>query len=86
MNRLECWGCVPDGAQIDFRWLTDIAVYDNKLRPMPCVAQGSLEETRYYLILAKDLDYGDAPQISERLEEVSKLLEAYRSKLLNSGS
>lgn len=48
------------------------------------IAQGSLEETRYYLILAKDLDYGDAPQISEQLEEVSKLLEAYRSKILNS--
>jgi len=50
------------------------------------IAQGSLEETRYYLILAKDLYFGDEPKIMEQLEEVSKLLEAYRSKFLDSDS
>ena len=49
------------------------------------IAQGSLEECRYYLILAKDLGYGDTSELTMRLEEVSKLLEAYASVILNSG-
>lgn len=48
----------------------------DKLRFMN-IAQGSLEETRYYLILAKDLDYGDNDQIIDLLETVSRLLEGY---------
>ena len=36
-----------------------------------------MEETRYYLILAKDLDYGDPDQIIDLLETVSRLLEGY---------
>jgi four helix bundle protein len=50
------------------------------------IAQGSLEESRYYLILAKDLDYGDSPVLKNQLEEVSKLLESYLSSILNSDS
>jgi four helix bundle protein len=50
------------------------------------IAQGSLEECRYYLILVKDLGYGDTAQIMDHLEEVSKLLEAYLSSILNSDS
>jgi four helix bundle protein len=50
------------------------------------IAQGSLEECRYYLILAQDLNYGDASQLMIQLEEVSKLLEAYTSSVLNSDS
>ena len=38
------------------------------------IAQGSLEECRYYLILAKDLEYGDSRGLTSQLEEVSKLL------------
>jgi four helix bundle protein len=45
------------------------------------IAQGSLEECRYYLILAKDLGYGDTTLLMAQLEEVSKLLEAYLSAL-----
>ncbi len=41
------------------------------------IAQGSLEECRYYLILTQDLKYGDNSGLKEKLEEVSKLLEAY---------
>lgn len=48
------------------------------------IAQGSLEECRYYLILAKDLNYGDTAQLKTQIEEVSKLLEAYATKILNS--
>jgi four helix bundle protein len=40
-------------------------------------AQGSLEECRYYLRLAKDLGYGDPAELAPALEEVSRLLEAY---------
>ena len=50
------------------------------------IAQGSLEECRYYLILAQDLNYGDSFQLMTQLEEVSKLLEAYTSSILASVS
>ena len=50
------------------------------------IAQGSIEESRYYLILAKDLAYGNVFELSQLLEEVSKLLEAYSQAILNSDS
>lgn len=50
------------------------------------IAQGSLEECRYYLILAQDLNYGDALHLITKLEEVSKLLESYISSILDSDS
>ncbi|NQU38720.1 MAG: four helix bundle protein [Lentisphaerae bacterium] len=50
------------------------------------IAQGSLEECRYYLILTKDLEYGDVTEINLLLTEVSKLLEAYIQSILNSDS
>lgn len=49
------------------------------------ISQGSLEECRYYLILAQDLGYGDMEELKSKLEEVSKLLEAYASVILTSG-
>lgn len=49
------------------------------------IAQGSLEEARYYLILARDLKYGDVKPLLILLEEVSKLLEAYTRSVLDSG-
>ena len=49
------------------------------------IAQGSLEECRYYLILAKDLGYGDNQTLMPQLEEVSKLLEKYVAVILASG-
>jgi four helix bundle protein len=45
------------------------------------IAQGSLEEVRYYLILTKDLGYGDTAQLLNTLEETSKLLSAYTYKI-----
>ena len=50
------------------------------------IAQGSLEECRYYLILAKDLGYGDISLLMAQLEEVSKLLEAYAASILSPDS
>jgi four helix bundle protein len=41
------------------------------------IAQGSLEECRYYLILAQHLGYADTRNLEMLLEEVSKLLSAY---------
>ena len=41
------------------------------------ISQGSLEECRYYLILAEDLGYGDSQTLMNKLEEVSKLLEGH---------
>jgi len=41
------------------------------------VAQGSLEECRYYLILSRDLGYGDTRALMDGLEEISRMLEAY---------
>ncbi|MDP1589912.1 MAG: four helix bundle protein [Prosthecobacter sp.] len=50
------------------------------------IAQGSLEESRYYLILAHDLEYGDVGESQRLIQEVSKLLEAYSRAILDSGS
>ena len=51
------------------------------------ISQGSLEECRYYyLILTKDLEYGDVSETTLLLAEVSKLLEAYSRSILNSDS
>jgi four helix bundle protein len=46
------------------------------------IAQGALEECRYYLILAKDLGYGDNPELMPLLEEVSMMLEKYIAVIL----
>ncbi|MDZ4185264.1 MAG: four helix bundle protein [Desulfuromonadales bacterium] len=50
------------------------------------IAQGSLEESRYYLILARDIGYGETASAMNMLEEVSRILEAYMSSILNSES
>lgn len=48
------------------------------------IAQGSLEECQYYLILIHDLGYGKTEQLIIDLTEVSKMLESYRKNILNS--
>jgi four helix bundle protein len=50
------------------------------------MAEGSIEECRYFLILAKDLGYGDVEKLSPMLEEVSRLLGAYAAAILASAS
>lgn len=50
------------------------------------IAQGSLEECRYYLILAKDLGYGDNPELMPLLEEVNEILGKYAAVLLTPDS
>ncbi len=48
------------------------------------IAQASLEECRYYLILSEDLGYIDEDKMMKDLEEVSKLLSAYAKSILSS--
>jgi four helix bundle protein len=50
------------------------------------IAHGSLEECRYYLILTRDLGYGDTQQLMQQIEEVSRLLTGYTQAVLNSDS
>ena len=50
------------------------------------VAEGSIEESRYYLILAQDLGYGSTESLTNLLEEVSKLLNSYARAILTSAS
>ena len=51
------------------------------------VAEGSVEESRYFLILAQDLaGYGQTPDLMRLLEEVSRLLNTYTRTLLASRS
>jgi len=50
------------------------------------VAQGSLEESRYYLMLAQDLGYGETGQLMKSLEEVSRFLNAYIGAILASST
>jgi len=44
------------------------------------IAQGSLEECRYYLLLTADLGYGATGDMEVLLEEVSKLLVRARER------
>src|ERR1700679_2722951 len=41
------------------------------------IAQGSLEESRYYLILARDLGFADLAELEALVQECSKMIEAY---------
>jgi four helix bundle protein len=41
------------------------------------IAQGSLEEVKYYLILAEDLGYGKTDKLDADLDIVAKMLESY---------
>ena len=50
------------------------------------IAQGSLEECRYYLILASDLGYGKTQELILQIEEVSRMLESYRAAILTPDS
>lgn len=45
------------------------------------IAQGSLEECRYYLILARDLEYGQVDNLMGDLEETSRMQDGYMNAL-----
>ncbi len=41
------------------------------------IAQGSVEECRYYLILSRDLNYCDTSHLLDQVDEISKMLDGY---------
>lgn len=49
-------------------------------------AQGSLEESRYYLMLTRDLGYANTSGLLASLDEISRMLDAYARSLLSSTS
>jgi four helix bundle protein len=44
-------------------------------------ARAAIERCRYYLILAKDLGYGDHPELMPQLEEINEMLKQYGAEL-----
>lgn len=46
------------------------------------ISQGSLEECRYYLILARDLHYSDTTELEAELDRVAKVLDSYIKGML----
>jgi four helix bundle protein len=50
------------------------------------VAEGSIEECRYYLILTENLGYGQTNELMDLLEEVSRLVNAYAKAILTPDS
>ena len=50
--------------------------YKNKIHFFN-IAQGSLEECKYYIILSKDLNYPSDSELEILSEEISKLLAGY---------
>jgi len=45
------------------------------------IAHSSLEECRYYLILSKDLGYGETIELENLLTEISRMLHSYKTAL-----
>jgi four helix bundle protein len=72
---------IPANIAEGFRRLRD----PDKVR-MLNIAQASLEECRYYLILAQDLGYGESEDLMAQLVEVSKILDAYAKAILTPDS
>ena len=50
------------------------------------IAQGSLEESRYYLILASDLGIADLASAGELVDECGRMIEASCNTLRRSSS
>ncbi|MEO9485713.1 MAG: four helix bundle protein [Ekhidna sp.] len=51
------------------------------------ISEGTLDETKYFLILVKDLNFIKAnDSLMEQVDEVSKLLYSYKKAILNSNS
>ena len=48
------------------------------------IAQGSLEECRYYVVLSNDLNYGENIQLKTLIEEVSRILDSYYNTIVKS--
>ena len=47
------------------------------------IAQASLDEAIYFLILAHDLNYADTSSLQSQADEVARILTAYTSRLIS---
>jgi four helix bundle protein len=45
------------------------------------IAQGSLNEVKYFLILTEDLQYGNVKDLKIKSEEISKILSSYIKRI-----
>ena len=45
------------------------------------IAEGSIEEVKYYLILAEDLEYAETKELRKALSEISRLLWGYMNSI-----
>jgi len=45
------------------------------------IAQGSIQECKYYIILSKDLNYIEDKNLINLLDDIAKLLQAYMNTL-----
>jgi four helix bundle protein len=48
------------------------------------IAQGSIEEMKYFLLLTKDLEYSSVDNLENDITEISKMIESYINKISNS--
>lgn len=48
------------------------------------IACGSLSEVDYFLLLTKDLNYAETSVLSQKVEEVTKMLNKYTKTILSS--
>jgi four helix bundle protein len=49
------------------------------------IAEGSISESDYYLILSRDLDYGQTDKLIRLLDEIGRLVTSYSRAIRNSG-
>lgn len=56
--------------------------YKNKINFLN-IAESSLQECKYYIILANDLNYIRERQLLNNLDEIARLLNAYAKAILN---
>jgi four helix bundle protein len=45
------------------------------------IAQGSLNESRYYLILSQELGYGETNDLMDQQERIGRMLNAYMTSI-----
>lgn len=48
------------------------------------ISEGSVDECHYYLILTKDLGYCETDALQRNLDEISRMLRAYRNTITDS--
>jgi hypothetical protein len=81
--------CFSSAARASSSAVTALVFNQAANTPAPCnpstrLPAESLEESRYYPILAQDPGYGQTDELMSSLEEVSRLLYAYAAAILTS--